>query len=111
MNFSNKFFFRFVCHIFTIITRSNLGNLPIYTWTTNDSKSFYDCKTGVFFISNSMTVSMIDSPVKIDSGASIWIYLNNAGNERVGILISSNAGRVYVGYQYGGENKLTWARL
>ena len=53
---------------------------------------------------------MEDKPDGKIVGRSIWIYSNTYQDERVGLLLVSGTGSMYIGKCYGGAS-LTWNKI
>ena len=86
---------------------SNLGTF--YGFPGGDAK-LYDLKSGIYFISNYDINRMEDKPDGKIVGRSIWIYSNTYQDERVGLLLVSGTGSMYIGKCYGGAS-LTWNKI
>lgn len=88
------------------------SKLRIYTSIPSGKSTFFDLPSGIYLLIHGYSYSLTDKP-KDTLGSSIWIYQNNGGDERIGILLTSEAttSHVFIGYQYGEPSKLTWISI
>lgn len=88
------------------------SKMRIYTSIPSGKSTFFDLPSGIYLLIHGYSYPLTDKP-KDTLGSSIWIYQNNGGDERIGILLTSEAttSHVFIGYQYGGLSKLTWISL
>lgn len=88
------------------------SKMRIYTSIPSGKSTFFDLPSGIYLLMHGYSYPLTDKP-KDALGSSIWIYQNSGGDERIGILLTSEAttSHVFIGYQYGGLSKLTWISL